>query len=494
MNNDKRMKEIPVQIRSHQGQIDKIQRDIEYDQQALKGLRQTADKQNSIAVLRSQTVTDLENLQESVSDHSFVFQKFNLPAPAALPGVGGGDDNGDELVEAVDTFATVVGDKYETVQQDLGKAKDDQTSKQRVVSEKSALLAHNKQRMISCRTRLDDLGAENGAVSKFERVVSTIKQFEQGAGIANALLGKDPQNVSAHLTARIEELEASSKGDLQPEVVAKIMDQLMELVRITFSFVSFRLFHDEHLIIIVSLQSMEKDDTGNVTTQACPCCRREFNKLAEFDAFKEALDDLKDVERSVLLRSNRDKVEKSRAAKVNYQRWRKAASETMHDVLESNRLTTELKDIEVVINDIEQELAARQSELDGLTATCSELQIDANELRDLVDSTKRWSEDARRLSRKKMEIGQKQVDLSISTSHITDRDLQTVEDDLSKRTAEKDELTNKINSLNKTMSELNTKIAQLSQQVRRNYSFNHASHDHSKFQFVISASSKGNAL
>jgi hypothetical protein len=161
-----------------------------------------------------------------------------------LPGVGGGDDNGDELVEALDTFATVVGDKYETVQQELGKAKDDQTSKQRIVSEKSALLAHNKQGIISCRTRLDALGAESGAVSKFERVVGTIKQFEQGAGITNALQGKDPQKASAHLTARIEELEASSKGDLQPEVVAKIMDQLMKLVRISLTIVSFRLFHD----------------------------------------------------------------------------------------------------------------------------------------------------------------------------------------------------------------------------------------------------------
>jgi chromosome segregation ATPase len=220
---------------------------------------------------------------------------------------------------------------------------------------------------------------------------------------------------------------------------------------------------------------VKEDDTGTVTTQACPCCRREFKTIAEFDTFNEALDDLKDVERSVLLRSNRDKVEKSRAAKANYQRWRKAVSETMHDVLEFNRLTTEVKDIDVVVHDIEQEVAAHQSELDGLSATCSELLTDADELRDLVDSTKRWTEDARRLSRKKMEIGQKQVDLSISTSDMTDRDLETVEDDLSKRTAEKDELMNKINGLNKIMSELNTKIAQLSQQVRKNCYFNHAS-------------------
>lgn len=43
--------------------------------------------------------------------------------------------------------------------------------------------------------------------------------------------GSDPQKVTAYLTARIEDLEASSKYDLQPEVIAKLMDQLMELVR-----------------------------------------------------------------------------------------------------------------------------------------------------------------------------------------------------------------------------------------------------------------------
>jgi hypothetical protein len=167
-----------------------------------------------------------------------------------LPGVGGGDENGDELVEALDTFATAVRDKYETVQQDLDKAKDDQAIKQRVVSEKSAILAHNKQRLISSRNKLDVLSGDDGAVSKFQRTVSAIRQFELGAGIGSAMEGSDPQNVSAHLTARIEELEASSKDDLQPEVIAKLTGQLMELVRILFVIiVSSRLCHDEHLII-----------------------------------------------------------------------------------------------------------------------------------------------------------------------------------------------------------------------------------------------------
>ena len=199
--------------------------------------------------------------------------------------------------------------------------------------------------------------------------------------------------------------------------------------------------------------------------QACPCCRRDFNSVDDFDMFKASLDEMRDVERSELLRSNRQKADKTRSAKANYHRWRKTVSETMHDVMEFNRITTEVKDTEMVIDDVGEELSTLQLELDGFRDTCSDLQTEAEDLRNLMDSTKRWTEDARRLARKKMEIGQKQVDLSISTSHMADRDLQVVEEDLNRRIAEKDELMNKINSLNKVMSELNNKVAMLSSQV-----------------------------
>ena len=151
-NSSKELKDVPAQIRSYEGRIDKIKRDIEYDQQAHRELRQNTDAQNAITVLRGQTVTELENLQESISDHSFAFQKFNLPAPAALPGVGGGDENGDELVEVLDVFATAVRDKYETVQQDLDKARDNQASKQRVVSESQQFSPTTRTSSLAIRT------------------------------------------------------------------------------------------------------------------------------------------------------------------------------------------------------------------------------------------------------------------------------------------------------------------------------------------------------
>lgn len=197
----------------------------------------------------------------------------------------------------------------------------------------------------------------------------------------------------------------------------------------------------------------------------CPCCTREFDGVDEVRTFRDSLERMKDVETSELLRANMQQVEKSRETKAEYQRWRTAVSETMHDVLDWNRMTTEAKDTQVAIDGIESELAARQTELSKLQGDISDLQTNADELRDAVDASRRWTEDAARLSRKKMEIGQKKVDLSISTSTVAIRDLQTVEDDLAKRQAEEKSLNNKIIDLNTQMTTLNNKITTFSQKV-----------------------------
>lgn len=199
----------------------------------------------------------------------------------------------------------------------------------------------------------------------------------------------------------------------------------------------------------------------------CPCCIREFEGLDDVQEFKDNLDRMKDLETSELLRANKQGIEKSRAAKTEYQKWRNVVSETMPGVVDWNRMTTEVKDAEVAIRDIEQDLTADTNELDAAKETVSDLQKDADEMRDLHDASRRWMEDTNRLARKKMEIYQKKGDLtSCLTSTFTDRDLETVEADLTRRQAEKDSLNNEIIQLNKKMTRLNNQIANLSQQVR----------------------------
>lgn len=226
-NSDTSLAEIPAQIRNCVGQIDLLKREIENDNNDLCELRKNTDAQNSITVLKEQAVLELENLQDSLKEYGYTFMKFELPAPGALPAVDGDDDGGDELVEAIEKISTSVLEKYETVQQELSKARGDEVSKQRFVSEKSALLVHNKQNLASLRSKVDALG---GSVSKFQRTVNAIRRFEQAPGSARAFQGTDPQAVMAHLTTRIEDIEKSSNDSIQPEVLAKILDQIYSMV------------------------------------------------------------------------------------------------------------------------------------------------------------------------------------------------------------------------------------------------------------------------
>lgn len=227
-NNNKELKEIPAQIRAKEGQIEMLKREIEDDKLALGELRQNTDAQNSITVLKEQAVSELEALKESLNDNSFIFNKFNLATPA-VP--GDDDEQGDVVFELVQEFSNAISDKNETVQQELNKAKDEIAGHERVVSEKSALLAHAKSNLASLRSKLDSLGGENGSVSKFQRAVAAVRQYEQNAGMTTVLEGSDPQDVMIHLSSRLEEIEKASSATIQPEMLANLLDQLYKMVR-----------------------------------------------------------------------------------------------------------------------------------------------------------------------------------------------------------------------------------------------------------------------
>jgi hypothetical protein len=227
-NTDQELKDIPIQIRAKEAKIDVLKREIEYDNQALKELRQNTEAQNSIAVLKEQAKIEIENIQESMTFHSYDFQKYNLTAPT-VPAADE-DENGEEFVGAIGTFLTAVVDKHETAQQELGKAKDDLVSKQRLVSEKTALLSHSKQTLSSLRNKIDALGGENGSVGKFQRTVSAVRQYEQTAGTTPVLEGSDPQDVMAHLSSRLEDIDATASESINPQVLGKIIDQIYEMV------------------------------------------------------------------------------------------------------------------------------------------------------------------------------------------------------------------------------------------------------------------------
>lgn len=195
----------------------------------------------------------------------------------------------------------------------------------------------------------------------------------------------------------------------------------------------------------------------------CPCCSREMNADAT-EKFSKSIDSLLDENTSKLLNIDHAAVEKFRTEKSTYQRWRKVIEDNVDDVRDFNRMNDEWTEVETAIERLQADLDHHQAKANDQNELLVESQPAADELRGLVDAAKSWSDDANRIADKKIEINQKLTDLSATTAH-TGRDLRSVEREMNDKMEDKDNLTNKINKLNREMTSLNNQISQLSSQV-----------------------------
>ena len=219
------------------------------------------------------------------------------------------------------------------------------------------------------------------------------------------------------------------------------------------------------------LQASITDESGNLQDVICPCCTRSFNRERELiEVFQENLQVLGNKENSPLLKFNNEHAQKARAAKKNYQIWRNSINEIMPDLMEHTRITIELGGLEVTVNELESAASTYQAELDNLNNECSDVQIEVNDYRSLVELTKRCVDEAGKIASKTMRISQKNTDLMLSmtsTFNTNNRSLRHIERDVEVKMDEKDNLMNKINRLNKEMSVINTHISNISTQVSR---------------------------
>jgi hypothetical protein len=222
--------EIQFQVKSTNEKIDKLKRLIRDDQEVLAELRQCSDKQNEISVLKEQATKELEVLAETLTEHSYDLQKFNIQAPNPWPGTEGGDDRGDELLDALEKLASTISQKYDASQSKLSRVEGDASEKQRIVSEKSGLLAHSKQSLDSIRAKFDSATGDSESLGKFKRVVGTIRKSELDDGRTPTFDENDPKSIVSYLTSRLEEVDQLGGADIQPEAVKTIADCLKKLV------------------------------------------------------------------------------------------------------------------------------------------------------------------------------------------------------------------------------------------------------------------------
>ena len=229
-NNDPRMTEIPLEIRSLDEKIDKLKRVIDDDQQVLRDLRQSADAQNEIVVLKDQCIKDVENLRDVVRENSFDFQKYVIPIPDPVQ-ISEDDESGNALVDAMEKLASRVSEKFEEARNKLSTITDEVASKQRIVTQKKALLSHNQQTFQSLTARIRVMNGENGSYGKYQRIVRTVKRFELENGVSTTIEESNPQSAVNHITAKLENIDENTLEGLTGDVLFKLFKQIKKMVR-----------------------------------------------------------------------------------------------------------------------------------------------------------------------------------------------------------------------------------------------------------------------
>jgi DNA repair protein RAD50 len=222
LNNEPRRNDIPVEIRREEDKIDNLKRQIEDDRMALDTLRHSAEAQNTVTVLKNQCTKDLESLQESMRDHSYELQKYNLQPAGLLPGADGGDDNGDQLVDLMKTLGDDVKDKCDVAETELSRVQEALDKAQQTVSEKTYSLKSQQQ-----------------SAAKVSRVVEELREHNTDA-VVN-LPSDDPRDILKYLDEQLQEIEENDPSSIgTPAVVRKVLIRLKKLVGTASFIILFR--------------------------------------------------------------------------------------------------------------------------------------------------------------------------------------------------------------------------------------------------------------
>lgn len=222
---DKRHKEIPIEIRQIEEKIDGVKRKIDDESIILDGLRHTADTQTSLSSLREQCRNEIEALQEAIHEEAYSFQKFSIAVDANLP--KDGDDAGDQIVHAIEAMAEAAREKQDTLSSNLNRAIEDQTNAQKIVSEKSAVLASNQKTLLSLKSKLQSLAS---SASDVKKVVEELRRHETKLGETLTADEDSPRDLLKYLDSRLEALEEDALDLSVPEVARKVLKKLKKMV------------------------------------------------------------------------------------------------------------------------------------------------------------------------------------------------------------------------------------------------------------------------
>ena len=157
-------------------------------------------------------------------------------------------------------------------------------------------------------------------------------------------------------------------------------------------------------------------------------------------AFRLQIKSLYDKENSVLLEGS----DADQAAINSYTQWKDVVSKSLPGTSEYRRLANETKGLKSDIDEMTIFVNQKNAELDNLASQAKSLEEDVQESRGLLEQTRQFAGAASRIAEKRMQVKQKQLDLSASAADIAGRDLKTVERQLKEKISGKDNNSTKV--------------------------------------------------
>ena len=136
--------------------------------------------------------------------------------------------------------------------------------------------------------------------------------------------------------------------------------------------------------------------------------------------------------------------QRNKTAISNYQNWKKVVSSNLNEVLEFRRLVNDANGVEQNIAERQRNLQQMEDELATAVSTKDTLQEENDEIRQLLDESKRWAEAGSRLATKRAQVNEKQEDLTMTSGDSQGRDIKTVERELQERMKKKDDYGTKV--------------------------------------------------
>lgn len=176
--------------------------------------------------LQEQCEKEIDVLEENLREETYKLIKFDVVAPTPLP--RDGDDEGDQLMHIFDSMKNFSNDKLKAAAGRLNGYKSDVHMTEKIIAEKSAVLAGNQKSLSSLRTNLSSLTTSLHIVQK---TVEELREHELRLGLTLNANEESPRELIKYIDDRLDELEEDDSPDVNVAKVSRtILKRLKKMV------------------------------------------------------------------------------------------------------------------------------------------------------------------------------------------------------------------------------------------------------------------------